>query len=114
MSSDAPEGGARGIYFGWWLVAGLFIVLTISSGLGFYNLSVYINVLSQARGFAVSEVSAAVSLFFLVGGVSGIWVARLFESVDVRIVMTGGAALGGLSLALIGGVEHVWQLYLLL
>ncbi|MDP6376086.1 MAG: MFS transporter [Pseudomonadales bacterium] len=103
----------RRIYFGWWLVAGLFIVLTISSGMGFYNLSVYINVLSQAHGFAVSEVSGAVSLFFLVGGIGGMWVARLFERMDVRLVMTGGAALGGLALALIGGVRESWQLYVL-
>ena len=39
------------IYYGWYVVAGLFVVLTISSGLGFYNLSVYMNVLAAAKGW---------------------------------------------------------------
>ena len=41
------------MYYGWWIVAGVFLVLTVSSGFGFYNLSVYINVLAAARGFSV-------------------------------------------------------------
>lgn len=101
------------IYGGWWVVAGVFLVLTVSSGFGFYNLSVYINVLSHARGFAVSEVSLAVSLFFVVGGVTGMTVARLIERHDVRWVMISGAALGGAALGLVGQAQTLWQLYAL-
>ncbi len=101
-----------GVYHGWWIVAGLFFVLTISSGFGFYNLSVYMNVLANARGFAIADVSIAVSLFFVVGGVTGMWVAVLIQRFDVRWVMIGGAALGGLALGLIGSVTELWQLYL--
>ncbi len=49
----------------WTLVAGLFCVLTVSSGLGFYNLSLYMNVLASHRAFSVTEVSSAVGIFFL-------------------------------------------------
>ena len=87
---------------GWWTVAGLFVVLTVSSGFGFYNLSVYMNVLADARGFSVSSLSVAVSLFFVVGGFAGMWVARLIERYDVRWVMLGGAALSGVALGLCG------------
>jgi MFS family permease len=100
-------------YYGWWIVAGIFLVLTVSSGFGFYNLSVYINVLAEARGFSVAQVSVAVSLFFVVGGVTGMMVARLIERYDVRWVMIGGAALGGLALSAVGHAEALWQLYLL-
>jgi len=100
------------VYHGWWIVAGLFFVLTISSGFGFYNLSVYMNVLALTRGFAITDVSIAVSLFFVVGGVTGMWVASLIQRFDVRWVMIGGAALGGLALGLIGSVTELWQLYL--
>jgi MFS family permease len=98
---------------GWWIVAGVFLVLTVSSGFGFYNLSVYISVLAAERGFSVSEVSFAVSLFFVVGGVTGMVVARLLERHDVRWVMIGGAALGGLALGLVGLATTLPQLYLL-
>jgi len=101
-----------GVYHGWWIVAGLFFVLTISSGFGFYNLSVYLNVLADTRGFAVADVSIAVGLFFFVGGVTGMWVASLIRRIDVRWVMTGGAAIAGTALGLIGHVTELWQLYL--
>jgi MFS family permease len=100
-------------YYGWWIVAGVFLVLTVSSGFGFYNLSVYINVLAAARGFSVAQVSVAVSLFFVVGGVTGMVVARLIEHHDVRWVMIGGAAVGGLALSAVGHAHALWQLYLL-
>ncbi len=100
------------MYHGWWVVAGLFFVLTISSGFGFYNLSVYMNLLAITRGFAIADLSIAVSLFFVVGGVTGMWVAVLIQRFDVRWVMIGGAALGGFALGLIGSVTELWQLYL--
>lgn len=103
----------RTVYYGWWVVAAVFLMLMVSSGFGFYNLSVYINVLAAERGFSVSDVSVAVSLFFVVGGVTGIAVARLIESYDVRWVMLGGAALGGASLGCVGQAESLWQLYTL-
>lgn len=99
--------------YGWWLVAGIFIVLTISSGFGFYNLAVYMNALAQQRGFAVTDVSGAVGLLFIVGGVAGLGVARLIAVYDARWIMIGGAAIGGVSLSLIGQAQDVWQIWLL-
>lgn len=101
------------VYYGWYVVAALFLTLTVSSGLGFYNLSVYMNVLAAEKGFSVSSLSVAVSLFFIVGGVSGMWVAALLERFDVRLVMVGGSVLAGLALSVTGTVTELWQLYAL-
>ncbi len=101
------------VYYGWVVVAALFLILTVSSGFGFYNLSVYINVLAADKGFTVSQLSVAVSLFFVVGGVAGMGVAALLGRHDVRLVMVGGAALAGLSLGSTAHVSALWQLYLL-
>src|SRR5262245_2433197 len=110
MSSQsiAYDGAAR---YRWWLASGLFAVLMLSSGLGFYNLSVYMTQLSAARGFAISEVSSAVGAFFLSGGVVGLLVGRLLERHDVRLVLLVGATFGGLALAALGFVVSVWQLF---
>ena len=97
----------------WWLVAGVFLVLAVSSGFGFYNLSVYMNALAAERGFAVADLSAAVALLFLASGICGVAVGRAIESWDVRWVMLGGAALGGLALGLIGEATAIWQVWLL-
>jgi len=99
------------LYYGWWIVAGLFVVLTVSSGFGFYNLSVYMSVIAGTRGFAISQVSVAVSLFFVVGGVAGMVVARLLERYDVRWIMVGGALLGGAALGGAGHVTSLWAIY---
>lgn len=99
------------IYYGWYVVAGLFLVLSISSGLGFYNLSVYMNVLAAEKGFSVSSLSVAVSIFFIVGGVAGMWVAALLARFDVRVVMVCGALLAGLALGSSGWADSLWQVY---
>ncbi|MCB1684146.1 MAG: MFS transporter [Pseudomonadales bacterium] len=103
----------QGFDRGWFVVAGLFLVLTISSGFGFYNLSVYIAVLAAEQGFAISQVSVAVSLFFVVGGVAGIGVAQLLDRFDVRWIMVGGAALAGVGLGLSGYARSLSELYAL-
>lgn len=84
---------------GWLVIAGLFLVLTMSSGFGFYNMSVYMNVLAEARGFSVTSLSGAVSAFFVVGGLAGIWVARLLDRHDVRWIMISGACICGVAMA---------------
>ncbi len=97
----------------WVLVAGVFLVLSVSSGFGFYNLSVYLNALAGGRSFPVAELSGAVALLFLASGAAGIVVGRLIEHCDIRWVMVAGAAIGGVALALIGVVSEIWQIWLL-
>ncbi len=97
---------------GWQVITGGFVVLTTASGLGFYGLAVYLNSLSNERGWDVSSVSLATTVFFLVGGISGVWIARLIASHDLRYVMVVGGLLAGGMLALLGQVREQWQLYI--
>ena len=108
--STAPT--ATGRFPGWWVVTGCFIVLVTTSGLGFYGLAVYLNAFSNEQGWSLSSISFATTVFFIVGGSTGIWVARAIATVDVRwIIMTGGL-LGGCALAVLGQVETQLQLFL--
>lgn len=97
---------------GWLLVTGLFLIMTVSSGMGFYCLSVFMNALAAQKGFAVSAISGAIGLVFVVSGFTGLVVARLIDRFDPRYVICTGALIGGTALALVGLVEEVWQLYL--
>ena len=94
------------------VVAGGFIILAVSSGLGFYGLAVYLNAFSNERGWPVASISLATTLYFIVGGLAGLVVARMIARRDVRIPIVIGGILGGLSLAVLGRVEERWQLYL--
>jgi MFS family permease len=100
------------VFFGWWVVAAIFVMLAVSSGLGFYNLSVILQALTTERGFSVAAVSSTTALCFVVSGVAGLGIARLLDRWDPRLVVLVGtlAAAGGL--LLIGRVETMGQLYL--
>ena len=108
MRSSAHSSGR---FPGWGVVAASFVTLMTTSGLAFYGLAVYLNSLSKERGWSVTSISAAVAVFFLVGGLSGLLVARLLARFDVRVIMVGGALLGAGALALLGQVQEIWQVY---
>lgn len=99
--------------YGWVIVAIMLLVQTVSSGLGFYNMSVYINRLSVELGAPVAQISFAVSLFFVVGGVAGLYVASLLSRYHIRVIMIVGALISGVALGAVGQATQVWQVYLL-
>jgi MFS family permease len=98
---------------GWVVVGAVFAMLTVAAGLGFYNMTVYLRALVDERGFSVGQVSGATGAFFLVSGIAGIAVASFIARYDVRLTIVAGALLGGGSLALLGQVSELWQLYAL-
>lgn len=101
----------KGAFPGWWVVAGCFFVLFISSALGFYGMSVYLNAFSKEFGWQISSLSIATTFFFLVGGLWNVVVARLIARFDVRWIIHGGAVLGAVSLLLLGHVTQRWHLF---
>ena len=71
----------------------------------------YLNAFSKEKEWPLSTISLATTLFFVVGGVLGVWVARWIAAYDVRIVIVAGGVVGGVALALLGQVEEQWQLF---
>lgn len=96
---------------GWWVVSACFTLLTFSSGLGFYGLAVYLQAFHRELGWSVSSISLATTFFFLVGGVSGIFIAKFIAKHDVRIMIVGGATLAACALYSMRFVEQQWQLF---
>ena len=96
---------------GGWVLVACFILLTFSSGLGFYGLAVYLQAFSRELGWSVSSISLATTFFFLVGGISGIPIAKLIAKHDVRFIIIPGAIVAALALFAMRYVEHRWQLF---
>ena len=96
---------------GRWVLGACFTLLTFSSGLGFYGLAVYLQAFSRELGWSVSSISLATTLFFLVGGISGVWIAKFIAKHDVRIMVLGGATLAAIALFSMRFVEQKWQLF---
>ena len=99
-------------FYGWVIVATTCFQLTFSAGLGFYGLPVYLRSLHNERGFSVSWLSGATSAFWVASGVAGLLIAKLLSRFDPRVFIAVGAALGALSIASLGHVTDLWQVFL--
>ena len=100
------------VYYGWKIVAAIFVLLTFTSGLSFYNHAIYLNALAAKPPFTVGIASMSVSIFFFTGGVTGLFVARWVEDYDPRISITAGAVMSFISLSLIAYVDTTLQLFI--
>ena len=103
-----PQGG---IFYGWWIVLAVFVMLTVSSGLGFYNLSVLLAALTSERGFSVSAVSATTALCFVVSGVSGLGIARWIQRSDPRWSIAASAVLCAVGILMLTRAEALAAIY---
>jgi MFS family permease len=99
------------VFYGWYIVAGVFLVTMTTSGLAFYNLSILLTAFVAERGFPVGLASSATATFFIASGIGGAIAGRLVEHIDARIVIAASAAAGALALASVGALREVWQLY---
>lgn len=98
-------------YPGWWVVFACFVLMTMQAGVGFYGLAVFLNAFSKERNWAVSSISLATTVFFFVGAISGLWIAKLIARRDVRVVVLSGALVSAACLVVLGRVTERWQLY---
>ena len=109
---DEPRVPPRaGLFYGWYIVGAVFVVHTVSCGLIFYNLSIFLEAFVTGGGFSVSAASNATAFFFISSGIAGLGVGWLLDRYDPRWVVTGGAILSALVLAGAGHVTELWQLY---
>lgn len=102
---------ATGRFPGRWVLTASFVLLTFSSGVGFYGLSVYLQAFSRELGWSVASISSATTFFFLVGGLAAIPIARLVARHDVRWIVVGGAFLGSGALLCMQFVSERWHLF---
>jgi len=109
--STEPSLQRGGFFYGWRIVGAVFIMLMVSSGLGFYNLSVFINALSRDGQFTVAVASNAASLFFLIGAGSGLVIGRLIDRFDPRYTICTGAFLAAAGMIAIGRADTPVMLF---
>jgi MFS family permease len=99
------------IFYGWHVVAACFVIAAVTWTLGLFGSSVYLQAVTTAHGWAVAEVSSAITLFFLVSASVQRTVGRSIDRWGPRPVLMLGAVLLSLGVALIGRVREAWQLY---
>jgi len=98
-------------FYGWNVVAAVFVMAAFSFGLGFYGLTVYLATLQRLHGWSAATVSAPVTVYYLAGALVTMVIGDVYARLGPRVVV----ALGGLALAAgvaaLGSVTRPWQLY---
>lgn len=93
------------------MVAGVFITLLLSSGLGFYNASVILEAAKGELNASVAAVSGATAMFFAVSGIAGFVASPLIDRIDVRWFYLVGGLVGAAALASLRWVDSIAELY---
>ena len=101
-ATDPSPSGRAGLFYGWRVVAAMFVTMTVSSGLGFYNTSVFLSALVRDSGYAVGTASMMTTEFFLVGAFTGLGVGRMIDRFDPRYTLCAGAVIAALGILAIG------------
>src|SRR5687768_16065171 len=100
-----------GTYYGWAVALGCSFLMLVGVGVGYYGLAVFLRPLQEVHGWSNRVVSGATGLYFGVSGIVGALVGPRIDRHCPRPFMLVGSVLIGLSVSLIGYVDHVWQLY---
>lgn len=108
---DNPPTVETGRFFGWAVLPAICYSLFIGAGLIFYAMSVLLETLVAQSGFSVSEISAANTIFLLVGGLAGILVGELIARFDVRWTVSAGSILIATAYWFLPGINSLSGIY---
>ena len=97
---------------GWVAVGGVFTILAVGAGVGFYATSAYVAALTSERGFGLTMASSGPTLSFVCAGLGGVVAARLLPRVGVRPLLLVGALGTAAGLVVLGRTHSSWALWL--
>jgi MFS transporter, OFA family, oxalate/formate antiporter len=86
------------IFYGWWVLVGIFISYTALVGIQVYTLSQFHPFLISEFGWSKEEVTNPVTIFFLTGAIITPFVSSLFDRFSTRGFMIAGALAAALGL----------------
>lgn len=98
-------------FHGWRIVFAGTLILSVSSGIGFYGHGVILDPLRALHGWPKAVISSAVTLYFLTAGVMGMIVGRQIDRYGPKWVLVFGSLAIGAGFVLLSRISTVWQLY---
>ncbi len=96
MTTTTMRAARHGLFYGWRVVAGAFVLATFGWGMGFYGPPVFLSVVTAERGWPVALVSAAITVHYLTGAL----VAGNLPALNRRLGIAGATRAAALSLGL--------------
>jgi MFS family permease len=93
------------------VVAACFVIAAFAWGLCLFGASVYLQAVTAHYGWAVAQVSSAITLFFVVSALAQGAVGRAIDRFGPRPVLSAGVLVMSAGVAAIGQVAVPWHLY---
>jgi MFS family permease len=104
-----PESSRR--YFGWRVVAALFVIAVLAWGFGFYGHAAYLAELQRLHDWPTSLIAAASTVYYLSSAVLVIFVNDAIRRYGSRVCVVFGALCFAGSIAALSQVTQPWQLF---
>ena len=89
------------------------LILSVSSGIGFYGHGVILDPLRTLHGWPKATISSAITLYFLTAGIMGMIIGRQVDRYGPKWVLIIGSVIIGTGFVLLGRIVSVWQLYVI-
>lgn len=99
------------MYYGWFIVAACFCLCFLFAGGGFYSFSIFINPIESEFGWNRADISLAMSIYLITGGLMGPVVGKLIEIYGTKRVMNFGAVGAGTCFILISQTHSIYYFY---
>ena len=110
-ASSDTETPTEEFRWGWPVVLACFFTATFAWGFGFYGNSVYVAVLHDTRGWSLSLITGATTLYYLTGAVLVMYVHRAIKVLGPQLLLISGALILGVATIGFTRSQAPWQLY---
>ncbi len=101
----------RRLFYGWYVAIACAVLMFVGVGVGYYGLPVFLKPLKDEHGWTTTQVSWAPAIYFFVAGLTAAFVGPIIDRKGPLRFMLIGIIVNGISGALIGLVNQLWQLY---
>src|SRR5947207_15313477 len=98
-------------YFGWRVVAALFLVAVAAWGFGFYGQGVYLAEFSRRFGWPVAAIAGASTVFYFASALLTVFISDALARFGPRLCVLFGVVCYAVSIAGLAFVDALWQLY---
>ena len=99
------------VFYGWYVAVACAVLMFVGVGVGYYGLPVFLGALRDEHGWSSTQVSVAPAIYFTVSGLTSVVVGPLIDRRGPMMFMSVGMVLNGISAAMIGLANELWQLY---
>lgn len=110
-SFDSETGSRRGIFWGWYVITGAFLILSINYGAR-YSFGVFVKPLSDEYGWSRSVVSLGASINMFVYSTCAIILGRIVDRVAPRRIITAGALIASASFLMLSRATTPLEFYI--